>query len=146
MVKLFLGRGVGFPITLDSDRDLQIAEYEESVRQSILIILGTAKGERVMRPDFGCGIYDLIFEMNTASTAGKISQAVQDALLKFEPRIDVLDVKVTSGTLGKGADGQSQFQPSNNEYVLLIDIKYQVRANNNVFNLVYPFYPERSPG
>ena len=146
MSKLFLGRGVGFPVNLDATGNLQAAEYEESVRQSILIILGTAKGERVMRPDFGCGIYDLVFEMNSAGTAGKISQAVQEALLKLEPRIDVLDVEGTSGHFLKTADGKQQFQAAPNGYVLMIAIKYQVRATNNIFNLVYPFYLERSPG
>ncbi len=133
MSKLFLGRGVGFPVSLDATGNLQVAEYEESVRQSILIILGTAPGERVMRPDFGCGIYDLVFETKTATTAGKISQAVQDALLRFEARIDVLDVQVTPKWDNEGDK-------------LLVDIIYQVRATNNVFNLVYPFYLERSPG
>ncbi len=130
MPKPFLGVGWGFPVDLDSKGRFTRAEYEESVRQSIWIILGTAKGERVMRPDFGCGIYDLVFEMNTASTAGRITQAVREALLLFEPRIDVLEVQVTPG-------GDS------NE-VLYINIDYQVRATNNVFNLVYPFYLERS--
>lgn len=133
MSKLFLGRGVGFPVSLDATGNLQVAEYEESVRQSILIILGTAPGERVMRPDFGCGIYDLVFETKTTTTAGKISQAVQDALLRFEPRIDVLDVQVTPKWDNEGDK-------------LLVNIMYQVRATNNVFNLVYPFYLERSPG
>jgi hypothetical protein len=103
------------------------AAYEESVRQSIWIILGTAKGERVMRPDFGCGIYDLVFEVNSAATAARVSHAVREALLFFEPRIDVIDVAVRP-------EGE----------VMLISIDYEVRATDNVFNLVYPFYLERS--
>lgn len=133
MSKPFLGRGLGFPITLNNNGDLQSADYEESVRQSILIILGTARGERVMRPDFGCGIYDLVFEMKTAGTAGRISQEVQEALLRFEPRIDVINVQVTPQSDDEGEK-------------LFIGIEYQVRATNNVFNLVYPFYLERSAG
>ncbi|NEO31311.1 MAG: GPW/gp25 family protein [Symploca sp. SIO3C6] len=133
MPKAFLGVGVGFPLQLDQEGNLQTAEYEESVRQSILIILGTAKGERVMRPDFGCGIYDLVFESNTASTAGKVSQAVQDSLLRFEPRIDVLDIRI-------------QAQSNEEGECLLVNIDYQIRATNNVFNLVYPFYLEGSAG
>lgn len=132
MSKSFLGRGLSFPVSLNSNGDLQSADYEESVRQSVLMILGTAKGERVMRPDFGCGIYDLVFEMKTAGTAGRISQEVQEALLRFEPRIDVINVQVTPQT---DSDGEK----------LLIRVDYQVRATNNVFNLVYPFYLERSP-
>jgi hypothetical protein len=147
MSKLFLGRGLGFPVSLSSQGKLQVAEYEESVRQSILIILGTAKGERVMRPDFGCGIYDLVFEVNTPSTAGRVSQSVQDALLVFEPRIDVINVNVNSGIVARNRQtNEEEIQLASNGDVMLIGIDYRVRATNNVFNLVYPFYLERSPG
>ena len=129
MGRPFLGVGLGFPVNVDSAGQLSIAEYEESVRQSIWIILGTAKGERVMRPEFGSDIYDLVFSVNSASTAGKLSYAVQEALLHFEPRIDVLDVRVDWG----GTD-----------HTLLVNIEYKVRVTNNVFNMVYPFYLERS--
>jgi phage baseplate assembly protein W len=129
MAKTFLGVGVGWPIGLDGAGAIATAQYEESVRQAVWIILGTAKGERVMRPDFGCGIYDLVFEVNSPSTFGKIAQAVREALLLQEPRIDVRNVQVESQGTGE---------------TLLIDIEYQVRATNNVFNLVYPFYLERS--
>ena len=130
-MKPFLGVGWAFPIEADGSGSVGLAEYEESVRQSIWIILGTAKGERLMRPDFGCGIYDLVFEVNSPSTAGRVAQEVRDALLMFEPRIDVLDV---------------QAQPAGDGEVLLISIDYQVRATDNAFNLVYPFYLERSAG
>lgn len=137
MSKPFLGVGWPFPLVdesgkprLNADGSLKLSEYEESVRESIWIVLGTAKGERVMRPAFGCGIYDLVFEINSASTAGRVAQEVRDALLYFEPRIDVVDVQVQAGGRGE---------------VLLISINYQVRATNNLFNLVYPFYLERSP-
>jgi hypothetical protein len=133
MPKTFLGVGWSFPIAVQNQGDekgkIKLAEYEESVRQAIWIILGTAKGERAMRPDFGCGIYDLVFEINSASTAGKVAQTVRESLLFFEPRIDVHDVQV---------------EAQNNGEVLLISIDYEVRATNNVFNLVYPFYLERS--
>jgi hypothetical protein len=128
--KAFLGRGVGFPIQLTSKGAIADAKYEESVRQSVWIILGTAKGERVMRPEFGCGIYDLVFDVNSPSTAGKVAQAVREALLLYEPRIFVLDVRVFSAS---DEDGEK----------LLINIDYQVRATNNAFNIVYPFYLER---
>jgi phage baseplate assembly protein W len=129
MTRAFLGVGWGFPIQFDSSGDIATAQYDESVRQAIWIILGTSKGERVMRPDFGCGIYDLVFEVNSASTSGKVAQAVRDALLVQEPRIDVGDV---------------QAEAQDNGQTLLIHIEYQVRATNNVFNVVYPFYLERS--
>jgi uncharacterized protein len=129
MPKLFLGKGWGFPVRVEGEETIALAEYEERVRQSIWIVLGTARGERVMRPDFGCGIYDLVFSPNTPDTAGRVTQAVRQALLFFEPRINVLDVRVRTEQSGE---------------VLFIVVDYEVRATNNVFNLVYPFYLERS--
>jgi phage baseplate assembly protein W len=107
------------------------AEYEESVRQSILIILGTAKGERVMRPDFGCGIHDLVFATNSPTTVGRLIREIHESLLRLEPRIDVTQVDVTPGATSN---------------VLLIDIDYEVRATNTAFNLVYPFYLQQADG
>lgn len=133
MAKPFLGIGVSYPVELDHTGALQLSPYEESVRQSIWLILGTAKGERLMRPDFGCGIYDLVFEVSTPSTAGKIAEAVQESLLLYEPRIEVVNVQVSSVSDQEGEK-------------LLINIDYQIRATNTVFNLVYPFYLERSAG
>ncbi|MEC4811806.1 MAG: GPW/gp25 family protein [Scytonema sp. PMC 1069.18] len=133
MARTFLAVGVGFPIKANNNGVIETAAYEGSVRQSIWLILGTAKGERVMRPNFGSGIYDLVFEMQTAATAGQISQMVREDLLLWEPRIDVLDVQVVPQSTSEGEE-------------LLINIDYQVRATNNVFNLVYPFYLERSAG
>jgi phage baseplate assembly protein W len=131
MSKPFLGVGTGFPLTLEpTTQAVARAEYEESVRQSMLIILGTAKGERLMRPDFGCGIHDLVFENLSAATIGRVDREVHEALLRLEPRIDVTGVAVTAG--------------ANN--VLLIDIDYEVRATNTAFNLVYPFYLQQGAG
>jgi phage baseplate assembly protein W len=129
----FLGVGWRFPVKPIAAGErvgmIDRAAYEDSVRQSIWIILGTAKGERVMRPDFGCGIYDLVFEINSPTTAARVSHAVREALLFFEPRIDVIDVEV---------------RPDGDGTVMLISIDYEIRATDNVFNLVYPFYLERS--
>jgi uncharacterized protein len=125
--KTFLGRGISSPLAADQHGALEHAAYEHSVQQSVWIILSTAKGERVMRPDFGCGIHELVFDTVTASTSGRVVSAVREALLRFEPRIDVRDVNVSPG-----GDGE----------VLLISVDYEVRATNNVFNLVYPFYLE----
>jgi uncharacterized protein len=131
MSKPFLGVGTGFPLTLEpTTHAVARAEYEESVRQSMLIILGTAKGERLMRPDFGCGIHHLVFENLSAATIGRVDREVHEALLRLEPRIDVTGVEVTAG--------------ANN--VLLIDIDYEVRATNTAFNLVYPFYLQQGAG
>lgn len=126
MAKPFLGVGTAFPPQLDpATQGFVRAEYEESVRQSILLILGTAPGERLMRPEFGCGIHDLVFANLSFGTLGRVQQTVDEALLRLEPRIDVTSIDVRSG-----GDGN----------VLLIHIQYQVRATNNAFNLVYPFY------
>lgn len=126
MSRPFLGTGLGFPPAVDASGALVPAAFEDSVRQAIWIILATARGERRMRPDFGCGIHDLVFAPNTAATAGRVAREVREALLRFEPRAEVLDVSVTAGA----------------EAAMLIDIAYRVRATNNAFNLVYPFYTD----
>jgi uncharacterized protein len=137
--RAFLGSGLGRPLPVDrlggpvpasliasnAEGGLERARFEDSVRLSIWIILSTAKGERVMRPDFGCDLHELVFSEISASTAGRVANVVRDALLRFETRINVRDIKVT--TSGRGE-------------TLLISIEYEIRATNNVFNLVYPFY------
>jgi uncharacterized protein len=125
----FLGLGWNFPIGLDEDGQVELTpDGEEGVRQSIWMILGTSRGERVMRPDFGCGIHDLVFGVNNAATANAVAGAVRDALAAWEPRIDVLDVYAVP----------DPSRPS----LLTIEINYQVRSTNSRFNLVYPFYLE----
>lgn len=123
----FLGAGWNFPVKLDDNKQIAIAHYEESIRQAIWIILGTAKGERMMRPNFGCGIHDLVFAVNNAGTIGQVATEVRQSLLQWEPRIDLLDIQVSPGNQGE---------------VLYIRIDYKVRTTNNRFNLVYPFYLE----
>ena len=131
----FLGVGWSFPLEFEqldgARRSIKLAEYEESIRQSIRIILETARGERVMRPDFGCGIHERVFALNDSATRGIIADEVREALLNWEPRIDVLDVEARA----EGSEGQ----------VLLINIEYKVRSTDTRFNLVYPFYLNRSP-
>ena len=124
----FLGTGWKFPLELDTNGGIAMASDEASIRQSIWLILSTAPGERVMRPDFGCGIHDLVFAPNTAGTAGQIINEVREALTRWEPRIDVLAVDAIP----------DENQPN----LLRIAISYQVRTTNNRFNLVYPFYLE----
>jgi len=129
MSSAFLGVGWASPLQLDENGQIALAHYEESVRQAIWMILGTARGERVMRPDFGCGIHDLVFATSGAGTTGRIVTEVRQALILWEPRIDI--VNVTVATAGSTAPNS-----------LLIEIEYKVRATNNRFNLVYPFYLE----
>jgi uncharacterized protein len=124
----FLGVGWTSPVTLDKNGQIEMAEYDEAVRQSIWMILGTAPGERMMRPDFGCGIHNLMFAPNSAGTTGQAVDDVHRALIEWEPRIDVLEVEVIP----------DEAQPN----LLLIQLNYRVRTTNNRFNLVYPFYLE----
>jgi len=127
----FLGVGWGFPIAFDDQtRTLELAVHDESIRQSIRIILETARGERVMRPGFGCGLQERVFDINNASTRAAAADDVREALRRWEPRIEVLDVVVTAG----GASDE----------ILNISIDYRVRSTDNRFNLVYPFYLDRS--
>lgn len=123
----FLGIGWKLPVSLEGGR-IAMAEYEESIRESIWIILATARGERKMRPDFGCGIHDLIFAVHGGETSGRVASEVRQALILWEPRIDLLGVSVRA----------DEAEPTR----LLIQIEYRVRATNNRFNLVYPFYVE----
>lgn len=122
----FLGVGWTHPVKLDAQGQIKLAKYEEAVRQSIRMILSTARGERLMRPDFGCSLHDLVFSTNSATAIGQVISAVQESLIQWEPRIDVLDVTA----------GPDPNEPNR----LLIDIRYLVRTTNNRFNLVYPFY------
>ena len=135
----FLGAGWNFPVGLDGGGQIELtSDGEQSVRQSIWTILATSRGERVMRPDFGCGIHDLVFGVNNAATATAVTRAVREALATWEPRIDVLDVYAAAA----GGPGQSNTVDPTRPNVLVIEINYQVRSTNSRFNLVYPFYLE----
>ncbi|MDX1413879.1 MAG: GPW/gp25 family protein [Candidatus Promineifilaceae bacterium] len=133
MPAAFLGRGWPFPIKPDPTRQMAYLSGAEKIRQSIWIILSTAPGERQMRPDFGCGIHDLVFEPNTAALRGVVRARVQDALIRWEPRIDLLNVNVAIPG------------PGERNY-LLIHIDYRIRSNNAFFNLVYPFFINEGAG
>jgi phage baseplate assembly protein W len=104
-------------------------EGEANIEQSILLILGTAPGERVMRPTFGCRIHEYVFYPNNASTASLVAYHAREALVKWEPRID--DITVSS------------YPDSAAENVLLVDITYRVIRTNDLRNMVYPFYLRR---
>jgi phage baseplate assembly protein W len=123
--KAFLGQGWAFPIQLDETGDTAMAHYEEDVRQSIRIILGTNHGERVMRPDFGANLYALTFEPITTTTMALVRHRVEEALVRWEPRVDQVTVQVTAD------------RPQGR---LLVDIHYRIRGTNTFYNLVYPFY------
>jgi phage baseplate assembly protein W len=122
----FLGRGWSFPVRVDGAGRIALSEFEEDIREAVRIILLTSKGERVMRPEFGTGLHDFVFETMSVTNIGTIQAAIQNALIEWEPRIQLLSVRVEAdqGEVGK----------------LLINIDYEVRATNTQFNLVFPFY------
>ena len=124
--KNFLGVGWNFPIGVDRRRGLAMSRFEENIEQAVRIILGTAFGERVMRPDFGCGIHDYVFAPNNTITQGLVEEEVRDALRKWEPRIREIEVDV----------GSDLASPNR----LDVKLKYVVHSTNSVANLVYPFY------
>src|SRR5215510_8345309 len=90
----FLGIGWKFPVQVTPAGRIAQARYEQRIEESIFLILSTARGERVMLPDFGCGIHELVFASNSPGTTALVTQSVRQALSTFEPRIDVLDVSV----------------------------------------------------
>jgi phage baseplate assembly protein W len=122
----FLGRGWAFPPQLDGTGEVALVAAEEDVKQSIRIILETARGERAMRPDFGVGLRQLVFAPLSRATLSVVQFQVEQALVQWEPRIDVMEVNVQADPERRG--------------VLLIEIRYRVRETNTFYNLVYPFY------
>ncbi|MCX6581399.1 MAG: GPW/gp25 family protein [Candidatus Aminicenantes bacterium] len=126
MAESFLGIGWAFPVQVDTGGRVVMSQYEKDIKEAILIILGTAKGERVMRPDFGCGIHDYVFSVINTDTLTLVEASVREALTVWEPRIELIGVTVSAD---KASEGK-----------LMINIDYKVRTTNNRFNLVYPFY------
>lgn len=122
----FLGIGWKFPLQVNAAGRIAQARHEQRVEEGIYLVLATAKGERPMLPDFGCGIHDLVFEPNNPRTVARAVQAVREGLTRYEPRIDVLEVTASAAP--------------ERENLLLIRVSYRIRANNAIGNLVYPFY------
>jgi phage baseplate assembly protein W len=121
-----VGTGIAFPLRVDRRGGIALSSGDDDVKEAITLILGTAPRERPMRPEFGCGIHNHVFESIDAYSLGKIEYEIRDALDRWEPRAEVLDVDIDLARADEG--------------VLLIDISYVLRATNDVRNLVYPFY------
>jgi phage baseplate assembly protein W len=126
----FLGVGWAFPVGVDARGRIALARQERDIEEAIRIILLTPKGQRVMRPEFGCQIHDLMFAPNDATTAGLAAYYVEEALGMWEPRIHVKGVTARPDTENLGR--------------LLIDISYEIKATHDSRSLVFPFY--RIPG
>lgn len=125
MERDFLGTGWAFPVEPDSGGAIDVAVAETGIEESIRIVLGTSKGERVMRPAFGCDIHDFVFATVNTTTLTMIETSVEEALIEWEPRIEVRNVDVSTEQMSTGK--------------LLIHIEYRVRQTNTEDNLVYPF-------
>ena len=126
MEREFLGRGWRFPVGTSDSGAVGLAAGEADVRESIRIILGTAKGERILRPEFGCDIHDYVFTTVTPTTVNLMETSVREALQEWEPRIAVDRVEASADESATGR--------------LLVSVDYRIRETNNEFNLVYPFY------
>jgi phage baseplate assembly protein W len=124
--RTFLGTGWSFPIALDAAGEIATAAGDEDVHQAVRIVLGTALGERAMRPAYGAGLEALVYEPLNTATIALARHRVEQALIRYEPRIDVLGVSAEAHARESGR--------------LDIAIDYRVRATNAFYNLVYPFY------
>lgn len=129
----FLGRGFGFPVSVQAATgQFQESAGEEDIRQAVCIILATRKGERVMRPEFGCDIYNFMFGTMDDTSIHLMEEAVKEALMRWEPRIREIEVR---GRLSGSYSGVIEFH-----------IGYVVRSTNSKYNLVYPFYISEGAG
>jgi phage baseplate assembly protein W len=122
----FIGSGWGFPVDVDSTGGIRLVSSQTELEQSIRLVISTAPGERPMRPEFGCSIHDHVFDPADGRTAGRIAFEVRESLRRWEPRIDVADVRV-------------ERHPSQPD-ALLLDIRYVTLDSNDPRNLVFPFY------
>ena len=122
----FLGVGWAFPVSVDARGRIALARQERDIEEAVQMILLTPKGQRVMRPDFGCQIHDLTFSPNDATTAGLAAYYVKEALGMWEPRIRVRDVSTS-------------IDPRNASR-LLVEIHYEIKASHDRRSLVFPFY------
>ncbi|MEA2312009.1 MAG: uncharacterized protein QOE28_1977 [Solirubrobacteraceae bacterium] len=121
-----IGTGLAFPLSVDRRGGIALARDETDIEQAIELILSTAPGERPMRPEFGCGVHDFVFDTIDASTVAQMEVAIRDALDRWEPRVVVQTVEFDLSEVEHGR--------------LIIDIGYRVRVTNTLRNLVYPFY------
>jgi phage baseplate assembly protein W len=126
VAEAFIGSGLSFPLRTTANGAIALVSADQELRESIRLILGTAYGERPMRPEFGCGIHDLVFAPADATTAGEAGYEVRRSLERWEPRVDVADVVVT--------------YDAGNASLMYVSVTYTVKGGNDPRNLVFPFY------
>jgi phage baseplate assembly protein W len=122
----YLGRGLAFPLRVNARGEVALVEAEDDIAQAIQIILGTIPGERVMRPDFGCRVNEILFEPRDVATASLVQKYVTQALNRWEPRIRVLSVDVYTQESLDGA--------------IYVEISYLIKATHDRRSIVYPFF------
>lgn len=123
----FLGTGWSFPPEFNRRfKDVKMVSEEEDIQESLRILLSTTPGERIMHPSYGCGLKSLVFEHIDESAVTAITDLVERAILFFEPRVTVEQVRVDITGAANG--------------VLMIHLAYTIRATNSRSNMVYPFY------
>lgn len=132
-VNAFLGRGFHFPVQVDEATGrIRTSSYEEDIKEAIYIILMTKKGERVRNPAFGCGAHEYVFGTMDYTTLSMMEREVREAVTLWEPRITDLQVDISTDQNQAGC--------------VMVNIHYTVRATNNPYNLVFPFYMEEGFG
>lgn len=124
--KKILGSGLSFPVQVNTRGEIALVSSEKDIQQAIQIILGTRRGERVMRPTFGCRVHELLFEPRDATTSSLIKKYVEEALEFWEPRIQVLSVNTRIEDATDGA--------------VMVEIEYQIKATHDTRSIVYPFF------
>ena len=124
--KTFLGTGLAYPVQVNNRGEIAMVSGERDIEQAIRIILGTRQGERIMRPEFGCRVHDLVFEPRDATTSSLIRSYVEEALEFWEPRIQVQSVET--------------FIDDENDGAILVEIEYQIKATHDTRSIIYPFY------
>jgi uncharacterized protein len=122
----FLGVGFKFPFAVGPGGGIQLSKFETNIEESVRVVIGTAFGERQMRPAWGCKVHDFVFAPNNTSTQTLVAHHVEEALLKFEHRIRNVEV-------------EAMRDPDSAERIL-VDVRYEIRATNSIHNLVFPFY------
>ena len=126
---LFLGRGWSFPPTFSkADRGVAMVDGDQDIKECLQILMGTTLGERLMHPNFGCNLRDYLFKPMSTTLITIVRDLVKTAIIRFEPRIDLLQVNLDTSRQQEG--------------LLLLELEYQIRSTNSRSNYVYPFYLE----
>lgn len=123
----FLGSGWSFPPRFNKQlKNVEVVSRENDIEESLQIILSTRVGERIMLPEFGCNLDELLFESINLHLTTRIKDLIETAILYYESRIDVEQIEINT--------------ESEIEGVVLIELDYKIRATNSRRNFVYPFY------